>query len=85
VRPERIRITTPDTLPESGIAVIDGVIRSTTYLGSTVRVVVAVEGGEITVVEQNLQGGDGSASRAAGTEVRLLVERRHVQALAESA
>lgn len=86
VRPERIRIVAPDTPHDSGSAVVDGVVKAITYLGATVRIAVAVEaGGEVDVVEQNLHGGDGSALRAPGTPVRLLVERRHVQALPERA
>ena len=86
VRPERIRIVAPDTPHDSSTAAVDGVVRGITYLGATVRIAVAVEaGGEVDVVEQNLHGGDGSALRAPGTPVRLLVERRHVQALPERA
>ncbi|MEI7969720.1 MAG: ABC transporter ATP-binding protein [Betaproteobacteria bacterium] len=86
VRPERIRIVSPETAPDSATAVLDGVVLGITYLGATVRVAVAVEaGGELGVVEQNLLGGDGSVLRAPGTPVRLMVERRHVQALPESA
>jgi putative spermidine/putrescine transport system ATP-binding protein len=85
VRPERIRIIPFDALPEGGYAMIDGTIVSTTYLGATVRVTVAVEGEgvELTVVEQNAGGGDGSAGRAPGTVVRLVVERRHVRPLSD--
>jgi len=86
VRPERIRIVPPETSPDSATVVVDGVVVGITYLGATVRVAIALEaGGELSVVEQNLLGGDGSALRAPGTPVRLMVERRHVQALPESA
>ena len=85
VRPERIRIVAPDVPVEPGWACIDGTVVSTTYLGASVRVQVAVEGGELAVIEQNLDGGPTRAGRGPGAVVQLQVERRHVQALAASA
>jgi putative spermidine/putrescine transport system ATP-binding protein len=87
VRPERIRIVdaTADAGSSAGAAVIDGRIAGTTYLGATSRITVDVDGGELVVIEQNLDGGGAPANRAPGAAVRLLIERRHIQAVSESA
>ncbi len=85
VRPERIRIVAADAPPEPGYVWLEGRVTGTTYLGATVRVVVEVEGGELAVVEQNLDGGAARPGREPGAPVQLQVERRHVQPLSESA
>ena len=82
IRPERIRIE-PLTAPLSpGLAAVEGRIGGITYLGSTSRVLVAVDGGEIVVVETNLEGGTAMPDRQPGTPVRLVVDRKHIQSVA---
>jgi putative spermidine/putrescine transport system ATP-binding protein len=84
VRPERIRILAPDAEVPMGVASIDGRVDSVTYLGATSRVEVEVDGGRLMVIEQNLEGGTAAADRHPGAPVRLVVERKHIQAVAES-
>jgi putative spermidine/putrescine transport system ATP-binding protein len=85
VRPERIRIVSQHSEGPPGMAVIDGRVDAVTYLGATSRVEVVVDGGRLMVIEQNLDGGSAPADRHAGAPVRLLIERRHIQPVAESA
>ncbi len=85
IRPERIRIEAPGTPTPDGCVSVTGSIAGTTYLGSTIRIAVTVDGGEMAVVEQNLAGGEGSDGRAPGRPVQLTIERRHVRALGEAA
>jgi putative spermidine/putrescine transport system ATP-binding protein len=84
IRPERIRILPPDGEVPMGMATIDGRVDSITYLGATSRVEVAVEEGRLTVIEQNLEGGTAAANRHPGANVRLIIERRHIQPVSES-
>ncbi len=85
VRPERIRILPAGAEVPLGFASIDGRVVAITYLGANSRVEVEVdEGGRLQVVEQNVDGGMSVAGRAPGTRVRLVIERRHIQAVSES-
>ncbi len=85
VRPERIRILAPEAEVPAGMASIDGQVGTVTYLGALSRIEIAVEGGQLTVIEQNLEGGAIATERQVGAPVRLVIERRHIQAVAESA
>jgi putative spermidine/putrescine transport system ATP-binding protein len=84
VRPERIRILPAGAEVPPGFASIDGRVSAVTYLGANSRVEVAVEGGSLQVVEQNVEGGMAMEGRAPDTAVRLVIERRHIQAVSES-
>ena len=85
VRPERIRILPAEAEVPPGFASIDGRVSAVTYLGANSRVEVEVdEGGRLQVVEQNVEGGMAMEGRAPGTAVRLVIERRHIQAVSES-
>ncbi|MCU0869428.1 MAG: ABC transporter ATP-binding protein [Burkholderiales bacterium] len=84
VRPERIRIVAPDADVPSGFASIDGKVASVTYLGANSRVEVDADGGMLAVVEQNVDGGASVAGRVPGAVVRLVVDRRHIQAVSAS-
>lgn len=76
VRPEKIRFVEPDTPIPGFMFHADGTIRDVVYLGLSTRYTVALDaGGEIIVVEQNLEmitHGDGNA---AGRRVRLIWPR----------
>lgn len=84
IRPERIRILAPDAEVPMGVATIDGRVDAITYLGATSRVEIDVEEGRLTVIEQNLEGGTAVAERRPGANVRLIIERRHIQPVSES-
>jgi len=84
VRPERIRIVPPEAEVPMGVASIEGRVDVVTYLGATSRVEVEVDGGRLMVIEQNLEGGTAAADRQPGTAVKLVIERKHIQAVAES-
>jgi len=56
VRPEKIRICPPDTPAADGQIAAPGVIRDVVYLGMYTRYLVELEaGGDLTVVQQNLE------------------------------
>ena len=84
VRPERIRILPPEADVPMGMASIEGRVDAVTYLGATLRVEVEVDGGRLMVIEQNLEGGTAAADRQPGAAVKLVIERKHIQAVAES-
>jgi len=84
VRPERIRIVPPEAEVPMGVASIEGRVDVVTYLGATSRVEVEVDGGRLMVIEQNLEGGTAAGNRQPGTAVKLVIERKHIQAVAES-
>jgi putative spermidine/putrescine transport system ATP-binding protein len=75
VRPEKIRITTPDETPAEGEYSIDGTIRDIVYVGALTRFIVKLEtGDEMVVLHQNLEK-PSNAER--GGRVRLTWEREH--------
>lgn len=84
VRPERIKIVGDDVGQSFDRVVVHGKITEVTYLGATRRVEVAVEGGELVVTEQNVEGGTAHSRRAPGTEVRLAIDREHIQSVTET-
>ncbi len=56
IRPEKIHITPVGSAVEPGLCAADGVVREVIYLGMYTRYLVALaQGGELTVVEQNLR------------------------------
>ena len=84
IRPERIRVVDDAAGFSPDVASIHGRISAITYLGATSRLNVEVEGGELIVVEQNLDGGVALPDRVPGAEVRLMVDRKHIQAVADA-
>jgi putative spermidine/putrescine transport system ATP-binding protein len=67
VRPEKIRL-----LPESGGEGEPGVVRAVAYLGSATKFVVALDaGGELTVLQQNLETSSQDVHGMEGKRVRL--------------
>ena len=67
VRPEKIRLL-PDTAPEGE----PGVVRAVAYLGSSTKFVVALDaGGELTVLQQNLETSSEDVHGMEGRRVRL--------------
>jgi putative spermidine/putrescine transport system ATP-binding protein len=77
VRPEKIRIVSLEEPVLNGACSVAGHIRSVVYLGMNTRYVVAMDGGEMTVVQQNLDSRPVDAPSAQGQAVRLVWDRQH--------
>jgi putative spermidine/putrescine transport system ATP-binding protein len=78
VRPEKIRIADPATVPGSDESSATGVIRSVVYLGPDTRYVVTLDAGsELVVTEQNLATSSMEALAQQGRAVRLIWKRQH--------
>jgi putative spermidine/putrescine transport system ATP-binding protein len=73
VRPEKIRLLPLGTPPGKGMLCADGTVSDVVYLGLNTRFVVALDsGGEMVVVEQNLETTAQDARLALGRAVRLV-------------
>ncbi len=84
VRPEKIRLCPPGTPAGDGLVAADGQVRDAVYLGAHTRFLVTLDnGGELTVLQQNLDSPatDGTALR--GQPVRLLWQRAHNREIRE--
>jgi putative spermidine/putrescine transport system ATP-binding protein len=83
IRPEKIRIVTRGgAVPEDSVGV-DGVIADIFYLGASTRYQAAVDGTELTVLEQNLAASGSDTAWRRGAEVRLIWEQQHLRYFAE--
>jgi len=84
VRPEKIRLTDPDTLVASDDTSALGRIRTVVYLGPDTRYVVTLDAGaELVVTEQNLATSSMEALAAEGRRVRLTWRSIHNLPLGE--
>ena len=82
IRPEKIRVGTPDDPVASDEQSALGRVREVVYLGSDTRYIVALDAsGELVVTQQNLQASSMEALAAQGRAVRLIWKRQHVLAL----
>ena len=78
VRPEKIHIAAPDSVPASDEASALGTIREVVYLGPDTRYIVSLDaGGELVVTQQNLETSSMEALSAKGRAVRLTWKRQH--------
>ncbi|MBF8283460.1 MAG: putative ABC transporter ATP-binding protein, partial [Anaerolineales bacterium] len=78
VRPEKIRLSDPDAPVPDGACSAPGHIRDVVYLGMHTRYVVELDaGGELTVVQQNLETTSMDALAARGRRVRLIWHPGH--------
>jgi len=78
IRPEKIQILDPGSPVGDGMYSADGHISEVIYLGINTRYIVSLDlGGELTVVEQNLNSTSMSALAARGKPVRLVWKREH--------
>ncbi len=83
VRPEKIRLCPPDSpIPNDSFAA-DGTIQDVVYLGVNTRYVVQIAGGELTVVEQNLDSTSMDALAARGRPVRLIWQKAHMRSISD--
>lgn len=82
VRPEKIRLSPEDAPVNGDLCSADGKVSQVSYLGMYTRYVVALDaGGELTVVQQNLDTTSMDVLSARGKRVRLLWERSHNRVL----
>jgi putative spermidine/putrescine transport system ATP-binding protein len=78
IRPEKIRITEPETAPETDETGAAGHIRDVVYLGSDTRYVVELDAGaRLVVTQQNLATTSTEALAQEGRAVRLMWKRQH--------
>jgi putative spermidine/putrescine transport system ATP-binding protein len=83
IRPEKIRIASPNENPPSDSYHVDGRIRDISYLGINTRYVVELHGGgELMVIEQNLNTTSMDVVSAQGREVRLVWHKQHNREIA---
>ncbi|MGE0120172.1 MAG: ABC transporter ATP-binding protein [Dongiaceae bacterium] len=80
IRPEKIRMQSPDAAVPADCFSAAGRIDSLLYLGASTRYNVALDdGGELTVIEQNRDAPNVAAVPQQGLPVRLVWPRRQVQ------
>ncbi len=78
IRPEKIRLAAPDAPVPPEMCSAEGRIRDVVYLGMHTRYLVELDGGgDLTVVEQNLETTSMDALATRGRRVRLLWRRGH--------
>ena len=79
VRPEKIHLAAVDQKIESDMFVANGSVRDVVYLGLYTRYLVELEGGgDLVVVEQNLNTTSMDVTKVKGQKVRLLWKKEHV-------
>lgn len=71
VRPEKIRLLSPDTPVGEGECTVEGTVEAVTYLGSLTRYTVKVAGGQSMIVVRQNDGATANTLWYAGTPVRL--------------
>lgn len=76
VRPEKIRLVEADTPVPNFMLHAIGTIRDIVYMGLNTRYIIALDGGgDMYVIEQNLEMGGPDAGKAVGQRVQLLWPR----------
>ena len=83
VRPEKIRLGSPDDLGQADEVSALGVVRDVVYVGAFTRYVVELDaGGELVVLQQNLTMSSMDVLQARGRHVRLFWNRQHSRVIA---
>ncbi|HET6947508.1 MAG TPA: ABC transporter ATP-binding protein [bacterium] len=78
IRPEKILIRDPGAAVSNGMCAADGRIRDVVYLGAHTRYRVELAaGGELTVIQQNVETSSLDVQAARGRPVRLVWHRAH--------
>jgi putative spermidine/putrescine transport system ATP-binding protein len=73
VRPEKIRLSPPETPTPDGSCSIEGTVRDVVYLGMHTRYLVELaDGSDLTVVQQNLETTSMSVLSAKGQRAKLI-------------
>ncbi len=84
VRPEKIRLAAPETSVPPGMLSADGRVKEVVYLGMYTRYVTSLDlGGELTVVQQNLETTSMDVLGAHDQRVRLIWERAHIHPISD--
>ena len=79
IRPEKIRLVEPDAAVPENMMAADGQVREVVYLGMYTRYLVALDlGGELTVVQQNLETTSMDVLTVHNQRLRLMWERAHI-------
>ena len=82
IRPEKIRLTSPDVPPPADQCTVEGQVRDVLYLGLYTRYLVELDlGSDLVVIEQNLETDSMDLAAARGRRVRLLWNPAHNRAL----
>ncbi len=83
IRPEKIRLSDPAKPVSDGLCSAEGRIRDVVYLGMHTRYLIELDGGgDLTVVEQNLESTSMDALAAKGRRVRLVWHPEHNRRIA---
>jgi putative spermidine/putrescine transport system ATP-binding protein len=84
IRPEKIRLTSPEEQPGASEVAADGSVRDVIYVGPDTRYHVALDAGaELMVTQQNLSTSSTEALAAQGRTIRLIWDRQHALAVAD--
>ncbi len=78
IRPEKIRMQAPGTARGTDMCAVEGTVRDVVYLGMHTRYLVELAGGgDLTVVQQNLDTTSMDVHAARGRRVQLVWQREH--------
>ena len=82
VRPEKIHIARSNAIPQEDMFCVDGMVRDVIYLGLYMRYLVElIGGGDLVVIEQNLDTTSADVTKTKGQPVPLLWKKEHVRYL----
>jgi putative spermidine/putrescine transport system ATP-binding protein len=80
IRPEKIRLGSTNEKVDADTVSVDGTVRDVVYIGLFTRYLVELEGGgDLVVVEQNLNTTSMDVMKAKGQKVRLIWKKEHVR------
>lgn len=84
VRPEKIRLASPEDVPAADEVGAGGRVREVVYVGPDTRYVVVLDAGaELVVTQQNLATTSMEALEQRGRSVRLIWKRQHCLPVAD--
>jgi putative spermidine/putrescine transport system ATP-binding protein len=82
IRPEKIHLVRSGQTPQEDMFCVDGMVRDVVYLGLYMRYLVELDGGgDLVVIEQNLNTTSADVMKTKGQPVRLLWKKDHVRYL----
>lgn len=85
IRPEKIQLAPPETPVSWDQYSADGVVRDVVYLGLYTRYLIELEGGgDLVVIQQNLNSTSMDVLSARGQPVRLLWQRDHIRQISNA-
>ena len=78
IRPEKIKLTDVNAIPQNGECSATGVVKEVVYVGASTRYTVELESGApLVVMQQNLDQSSMQALQVKGRSVRLSWSREH--------